>query len=96
MDDFQFLYGNKTKADESARAAVNIFGGEIGEYKDLGEWDASTNTPAIADGNGEYGNYYIVSVAGSQDLGSGLIAFNVDDQVMYYSDTESWKIVTTS
>lgn len=48
-----------------------------------GAWAASTNTPTLADGTGILGNYYVVSVAGTQDLGSGSIEFTVGDQVIY-------------
>ena len=48
-----------------------------------GEWDASTNTPHLADGTGTSGDMYIVTVAGTQDLGSGAISFLVNDRVIY-------------
>jgi hypothetical protein len=48
-----------------------------------GTWDASTNTPTLADGIGDSGMVYLVNVAGSQDLGSGLISFNLGDWVVY-------------
>lgn len=48
-----------------------------------GTWDASTNTPTLADGVGEQGDVYRVSVAGTQDLGSGSISFSVGDWVTY-------------
>ena len=48
-----------------------------------GTWDATTNTPTLADGVGTTGDLYIVSVAGTQDLGSGSIAFVVGDEVVY-------------
>lgn len=51
------------------------------EYK--GQWDASTNTPTLADGTGTKGDFYIVSVAGTQNLGSGDIQFFVNDRVIY-------------
>lgn len=51
------------------------------EYK--GDWDASTNTPTLADGNGDPGDMYIVSVAGTQNLGSGSIDFIENDRVIY-------------
>ena len=51
------------------------------EYK--GTWNAETNTPALADGTGTLGDMYIVSVAGTQNLGSGNIIFSVDDRVLY-------------
>ena len=51
------------------------------EYK--GNWDASTNTPTLADGTGDAGDMYRVSVAGNQDLGSGTIDFLVGDYLLY-------------
>jgi hypothetical protein len=48
-----------------------------------GTWNASTNTPTLADGTGTLGDTYIVSVAGRQDLGSGSIYFFVGDRVIY-------------
>lgn len=51
------------------------------EYK--GTWDASTNTPALADGTGDTGDMYIVSVAGTVDFGSGNIIFYEGDRVVY-------------
>jgi hypothetical protein len=49
----------------------------------LGAWNANTNSPTLADGVGTAGDTYRVSVAGSQDLGSGTIAFGVGDLVIY-------------
>lgn len=51
------------------------------EYK--GSWDASTNTPTLADGVGTNGDFYRASVAGSQDLGSGSLTFGIGDVVIY-------------
>ena len=48
-----------------------------------GTWNASTNTPTLADGTGTTGDTYIVTVAGTQDLGSGTQTFFVDDRVIY-------------
>jgi len=48
-----------------------------------GTWNASTNTPTLIDGVGTGGDLYIVSVAGTQDLGSGSISFVVGDEVTY-------------
>lgn len=52
-----------------------------GSYK--GTWDASTNTPTIADGVGTNGDRYRVSVGGTVDLGSGNITFVAGDDVIY-------------
>ncbi len=48
-----------------------------------GVWNASTNSPSLEDGTGDAGMVYRVGTAGSQDLGSGSIAFNVGDYVIY-------------
>jgi hypothetical protein len=48
-----------------------------------GVWNASTNSPSLADGVGDAGMVYRVSVAGTQDLGSGNISFAVGDYVIY-------------
>jgi hypothetical protein len=49
----------------------------------LGTWNASTNTPTLADGTGRSGDFYIVSVAGSQNLGSGILIYAIGDWVLY-------------
>lgn len=51
------------------------------DYK--GNWDASTNSPTLADGTGSAGDVYRVNVAGTQDLGSGSQTFAVGDWVVY-------------
>ena len=48
-----------------------------------GMWNAATNTPTLVDGVGGAGDFYIVSVAGTQNLGSGPIVFEVGDWVIY-------------
>lgn len=48
-----------------------------------GDWNASTNTPTLVDGVGNPGDVYQVSVAGSQNLGSGIITYSVGDFVIY-------------
>lgn len=48
-----------------------------------GVWNANTNSPTLIDGTGDAGQVYRVSVAGSQDLGSGSISFDVGDYVIY-------------
>lgn len=55
-------------------------------YTPKGSWDASTNTPTLADGAGTIGWVYTVSVAGTQDLGSGSVSYNVGDRVVYTAD----------
>ena len=60
------------------------------EYK--GDWNADTNTPTLADGTGSTGDMYIVSVAGTQDLGSGSITFAVNDRVIY-NESGVWQLL---
>lgn len=50
-----------------------------------GVWNAATNTPALADGAGDAGQLYRVTVAGTRNLGSGAIEFAVGDYVIYNS-----------
>lgn len=48
-----------------------------------GVWNATTNSPALADGSGDAGMVYRVGTAGTQNLGSGAISFEVGDYVIY-------------
>jgi len=54
-----------------------------------GVWDASTNTPSLANGAGnadeDIGHVYRVSVAGSVNFGAGAISFEVGDYVILNS-----------
>lgn len=61
-----------------------------------GGWDASTNFPALADGNASFsnGDFYTVSVSGSQDLGSGTINFSIGDWVIY--NGKVWSKISNS
>lgn len=67
--------------DENGRIPYSQLPESAIEYK--GQWNAQTNTPTLADGTGVKGDFYIVSVAGTQDLGSGNIQFFVNDRVIY-------------
>lgn len=49
----------------------------------LGTWNASTNTPTLANGTGDVGDLYICNVAGTVDFGAGPITFAVGDWVIY-------------
>jgi len=62
------------------------------EYK--GTWNASTNSPTLADGTGDTGDIYAVSVGGSQDLGSGSITFVAGDWIIF--DGSTWARVENS
>ena len=67
--------------DASGRVPYSQLPESAMEYK--GQWNAETNTPALADGTGTKGDFYIVSVAGTQNLGSGNIQFFVNDRIIY-------------
>lgn len=51
------------------------------EYK--GVWNANTNSPSLSDASGNAGDVYLVTTAGTQDLGSGSQTFAVGDWVVY-------------
>lgn len=48
-----------------------------------GTYNAVTDSPDIVSLGGVSGTFYIVDQAGTQDLGSGPIAFNIGDWVIY-------------
>jgi hypothetical protein len=75
--------------DGSSKIPVSYFPSSVENL--LGNWDASTNTPTLADGTGDMGDKYRVSVAGTQNLGSGAITFAVNDLV-YYASGQWFKI----
>jgi len=67
--------------DAAGKVPSNQLPNSILEY--MGTWNASTNTPTLADGTvANAGNVYRVSDAGTQDLGSGSITFVVGDYVI--------------
>ena len=59
-----------------------------------GYWNASTNTPQLADGTGDNGDEYYVDTAGTQDLGSGSQYFSVGDRVLYLNGV--WKNINAT
>ena len=67
--------------DENGRIPYSQLPESAMEFK--GTWDASNNTPTLVDGTGDTGDFYVVSVAGTQDLGSGETKFLENDRVIY-------------
>ena len=67
--------------DENGKVPYSQLPESAMEYK--GQWNAETNTPTLADGTGAKGDFYIVSVSGTQNLGSGNIQFFVNDRIIY-------------
>ena len=67
--------------DGSGKIASSFLHVDAVEYQ--GNWNASTNSPSLADGTGDKGDMYVVSVAGTQNLGQGSVDYNVGDSVIY-------------
>ena len=67
--------------DGSGKILVSQLPNSVMEYK--GTWDASTNTPTLANGTGNQGDVYLCSAAGTVNFGAGPITFAVGDQVIY-------------
>lgn len=67
--------------DGAGKVPVSQLPSAIMTYEGL--WNANTNTPTLADGTGDAGQVYRVSVAGTQNLGSGNITFDVGDYIIY-------------
>ncbi len=61
-----------------------------------GTWNASTNSPALADATGDAGQVYVVSTAGTQDLGSGSQTFAVGDWVVANSSVVWQKVINSN
>lgn len=78
--------------DGAGKVPVSQLPNSIMEYK--GTWNASTNSPTLADGVGNTGDVYRVTVAGSQDLGSGSISFAVGDYAIY--NGSAWEKADTT
>ena len=67
--------------DGAGKVPIAQLPSSIMEYK--GTWNASTNSPSLADGTGDTGDVYRVSTAGTRNLGSGSITFDIGDYVIY-------------
>lgn len=67
--------------DSSGHVPVAQLPASVMEYQ--GVWNATTNTPTLADGSGSTGDVYRVSVGGTQNLGSGALTFVVGDWAVY-------------
>lgn len=59
-----------------------------GSYQ--GTWSAATNTPFLTDGVGTSTHYYVVTAAGTQNLGSGAITYAIGDTIKY--DGSIWSL----
>ena len=63
--------------------AVSSITNAIGALNYKGTWNASTNTPTLADGTGTKGDYYVVSTAGTQTFDGILLFFGAGDWIAY-------------
>ena len=55
----------------------------LGALNYKGTWNASTNSPTLADGTGAKGDYYVVSTAGTQTFGGVQLFFGLGDWIVY-------------
>jgi hypothetical protein len=53
----------------------------------MGSWNASINNPDVNAVSPQAGDYYIVTIAGTQNIGSGSTAYAVGDWIMYNGTT---------
>jgi hypothetical protein len=83
--------------DGSGKVPVAQLPNAIMEYQ--GMWDASANSPALANGAGnadaDIGNVYKVSAAGTVDFGAGNITFAVGDYAILNS-SKIWEKADTT
>jgi hypothetical protein len=73
--------GGLATLDSGGKVPISQLPSTVMEFK--GAWIPGTNTPSLADGTGNSGDVYLVTSAGSVNLGSGSIAFLPGDWVVY-------------
>lgn len=74
---------SQQKANDNFTELYGMVGSDDTADHNKGTWNSFTNSPTLADGVGQIGDYYIVSSDGSQDLGSGSIAWAINDVISY-------------
>lgn len=74
--------GGVATLDDSGQIPLSQINLEGLSYKGL--WNASTNTPALANGVGEDADFYFSAADGTVDLGNGEIEFFEGDAVIYH------------
>lgn len=84
--------GGVATLDENGRVPYSQLPESAMEFK--GEWNASTNTPTLADGTGTNGDFYICNVGGTVNFGTQAepreVTFVPNDRVIYNGDTDLW------
>ena len=63
--------------------AISSITNSLGALNYKGTWNASSNTPTLADGTGAKGDYYVVSTAGTQTFGGVQLFFGTGDWIAY-------------
>ena len=63
--------------------AISTITNAIGALNYKGTWNASSNTPTLADGTGAKGDYYVVSTAGTQTFDGVQLFFGLGDWIVY-------------
>lgn len=63
--------------------AISTITNALGALNYKGTWNASSNTPTLADGTGAKGDYYVVSTAGTQTFGGLQLFFGIGDWIVY-------------
>lgn len=77
--------------DGSGRIPSSQLTLDVIEYK--GVYDASLNSPALANGTGTRGDLYRVTVAGTHNFGAGNITLAVGDKIVYNGTAyERWNM----
>lgn len=67
--------------DAGGKIAISALPNTVMTFE--GQWNANTNTPALADGTGNAGDVWRANVAGTTNFGSGAITFNLGDWAVY-------------
>tara|TARA_B110000503_G_scaffold139731_1_gene228824 strand:+ start:1848 stop:2939 length:1092 start_codon:yes stop_codon:yes gene_type:complete len=63
--------------------AISTITNALGALNYKGTWNASSNTPTLADGTGAKGDYYVTSTAGTQTFGGLQLFFGIGDWIVY-------------
>ena len=63
--------------------AISTITNALGALNYKGTWNALTNSPALADGTGAKGDYYVTSTAGTQTFGGLQLFFGIGDWIVY-------------
>lgn len=74
--------------NDALKANVKLIRGFLGTY------NANSNTPTLSDLTGFEGDTYLVTVAGSQDFGSGAVAMAVNDVIEFRES--QWRLRSVS